>query len=150
MRVGEEHFRAGIERELGVRGQLLPAVPRESLAELFGQFRHRHCQCRVHRDRTVPTERGAVLHGWLLAPALEPGQMHQKRGAAAALDERADRGSSGPDDQITLPYVVLVGDFGAVVVFDHPRVAGMAQVSLPLGRLTGNGRPLPADDSTAD
>jgi len=29
--------------------------------------------------------------------------MHQERGAAAALDECADRGSSGSDDQITLP-----------------------------------------------
>lgn len=29
--------------------------------------------------------------------------MHQERRAAAALDERADRGPSGSNDQITLP-----------------------------------------------
>ena len=29
--------------------------------------------------------------------------MHQERGAAAALDERADRGAARPDDQITFP-----------------------------------------------
>jgi hypothetical protein len=29
--------------------------------------------------------------------------MHQERGAAAALDKRADRGAARPDDQIPLP-----------------------------------------------
>jgi len=38
-RVGEEHLRAGVERELGVPGQLLAATPGKGLAQLIGKVR---------------------------------------------------------------------------------------------------------------
>jgi hypothetical protein len=38
VRVGEEHSRASIESELGVRGQLLAAVPGQSLPSCSGSF----------------------------------------------------------------------------------------------------------------
>ena len=84
-------------------GELLPAVPGEGLAQLLGQPRHRRRQRGVHRDGAVAAERRTVLHGRFLAPALQPRQVHQERGSAAALDERADRGPARSDDQIAFP-----------------------------------------------
>ena len=60
--VGEEHLRARLQRELGVAGELLAAVPGERLAELFGQLRHRRGERGVHRDGAVAAERRSVLH----------------------------------------------------------------------------------------
>lgn len=91
------------ERELGMPGEFLPAVPGQCLAELLGKLRHRHRQGSVHRDGAVTAHCRAVLHGRHLAPALHPRQMHQEGGSAAALDERADRGPARPDDQIAFP-----------------------------------------------
>ena len=87
-------------------GPLLPTVPSERPAEVLGQPSHRHRQPGIHRDGPIAAERRTVLHRWFLAPALKPGQMHQERGPAAPLDERADCGPTSPDDQI--PFLTLL------------------------------------------
>ena len=78
------------------------SLPRSQVRVLraAGQRGHRGRQGCVHRYGAVTAERGTVFHGRVLAPALQPRQMHQERGSAAALDERADRRAVRADDQV--------------------------------------------------
>src|SRR5512135_77235 len=145
MRIGEEHPGSGGERELRMPGEFLPAVPREGLAELPWQLGHRRPQRGVHRDGTVAAQRWAVLHRWLLTPALQPRQMYQERGPAAALDERADRGPARSDDQIALPMPRdrTIGGFGRALAEDDIRG------DMPLRLVPRSGSRFPQRPATA-
>ena len=103
VRVGEEHARAGLQRELGVPGQFLTPIPRDRLTHLLRKRRDRRAQRLVHRLRAVAAQRRAVLYLRLLTPAFKSRKMYEDRGAATTLDERADRGAAGTDDEVAFP-----------------------------------------------
>lgn len=119
-------------------GQLLSAVPGQGLAELLGKRGHRCRQRGVHRDGAVATEGRTVLHRRPLAPPLQSRQVHQDRGAAAALDERADRGPAGPDDQVAFPMPWDSTVFGFGGAFADHHVRGDMSLRLVLRSATGH------------
>ena len=75
-----------------------------------------------------------------LTVTVEAGQVHEHCRAAAALDERADRRRTGPDDQIAFPVArqqSLLNFLGTVLdaqLFEPPRLSwrpfGLSQATL--------------------
>ena len=106
-------------------GDLLIGLERSAIGTLVERTHPVH-------DADPPAPRGRLRHdpaheerpgarrlrrGMMPALAVLTGQVHQERGAAGALDERADRGPARPDDQVAFPVPGdrAVGGFGGAL-----------------------------------
>jgi len=113
VRVCEEDWDAGVDRERRMVGELLAAVPGERSAELIGKRSKAIGERVAHGLSSVSAQRWPVLDRGLLAPAVNARQMHQHCEPCRAFHDGADCGSFGADDHVAFP----MPGHGAVVRF---------------------------------
>jgi len=92
-----------VDFELRVLGEFLASIPGQRLAQLFGQCADRGRESVLHRDRAVAGKSGPVLGPSDDAVAVLAWQVDQHREPSGALDQRPDRGTFQPDDQVSFP-----------------------------------------------
>src|SRR3954464_10054667 len=103
MRVTEVDLQTRLDPQPRVLRHLRPLVPGQRAPQLLRQARDRARDRIAHRLRAVPGQRRPVLLARCRAVARHRRQVEQYREPRRALDERADRGTPQPEDEVALP-----------------------------------------------
>ena len=115
LRVAEVDGQASVDAQPCVLSHLCSLVPCQRPAELLGQGRDRRSDRVPDGFGTVSSQRWTVL-GPGLVVFIKAGEVGQRREPGGPLDQRSDRRTAQPQDQVAF----LVPGNGAVVCLGRP------------------------------